>query len=107
MANSLLADIISTENIAEQKEQEAYAKARDIIASAKKEAMALIEEKEREADAEAEAVLKSYGKKASEDIENFRSKIQEECRNITEQAGKKIEQAADFIVGRIVTQIDR
>lgn len=107
MAISLLKEILSVEQIADQKEQETQRKAREIVASARKEASALLEEKEKEAELEASEIKKSYEKKALEDIESFRVKIQEECRNIRENAGKKIEEAANFIVGRIVTRSDR
>ena len=52
MAISLLKDIVSVEKAAEQKELEAQQKARDIIASAKKEASALLSEKEKAAELE-------------------------------------------------------
>jgi len=107
MAISLLKDIVSVEKAAEQKELEAQQKARDIIASAKKEASALLSEKEKAAELEGREIIKSREKKALDDMENLRIKIQEECRNIREMTGSKIEQAADFIVGRIVKHSDR
>lgn len=107
MAISLLKEIISVEQKAEQKELETYQKAREIIASAKKEASALLEEKEKEAELEAKEVIKAQEKKALADIESFRIKIQEECKSIREKSGTKIEEAADFIVGRIVKHSDR
>ncbi|NLM11396.1 MAG: hypothetical protein GX213_11590 [Clostridiaceae bacterium] len=107
MAISLLKEIISVEQIAEQKELETQQKAREIIASAKKEASALLVEKEKAAELEAKEIIKAQEKKALADIEDFRNKIQEECKNIREKSESKIEQAADFIVGRIVKHSDR
>ncbi|NLX76785.1 MAG: hypothetical protein GXZ01_05335 [Clostridiaceae bacterium] len=107
MAISLLKDIISVEQMVEKKEQETLAKAREIIASAKKEASALLAEKEKAAELEAAEIIKARQNKAMADIEEYRLKIEEECRNIREKSGTRIEQAADFIVGRIVKHSDR
>lgn len=102
MAVALLKEIKSTEEIAEQKELEAQQQAREIIATARKDASALLEEKHKQAELEAKKVVSTYEKNALKDIEQLQQDIQTQCQGIRQKAATKLEKVTNFIVGRIV-----
>ncbi len=102
MSISLLQEIISVENQAEQVEMQAQQRARDIVAAAKKDASGLVENAVEQAEKEARDIIKSAEDRASKDIINMKKATQTQCMEIKENSGKRLENAVDFIVGRIV-----
>lgn len=98
----ILNEIKSTEEQADQIEAQAQLKARDIIASARKDAAAMVEKAVGQAELEAKNVIKAAEEKATRDILEMKVKINEQCNIIKENSTGKLEDAVDLIVGRIV-----
>jgi V/A-type H+-transporting ATPase subunit G/H len=107
MALALLKEISAVEQQAEQLEAEALQKAREIVAAAKKDASAALLKAEEQAEQEAKEILRASEEKAAKDIQNKREEIRKQCLEIKDLSGRKLDNAVDFIVGRIVTHSDR
>ena len=107
MALALLKEISAVEQQAEQLEAEALQKAREIVAAAKKDAAAAIQKAEEQAEQEAKGNLRAAEEKAAKDIQNKKEEIRKQCLEIKDLSGRKLDNAVDFIVGRIVTHCDR
>ncbi len=107
MALALLKEISAVEAQAEQIEAESQQKARDIVATAKKDAAAALQKAEEQAEQEAKGILRASEEKAAKDIQNKKEATQKQCLEIKELSGRKLNNAVDFIVGRIVTHSDR
>jgi V/A-type H+-transporting ATPase subunit G/H len=102
MSVAILKDITAVEAQAEQIEAQAVQKAREIVASARKEAAELLLRAEDQAELEARAKVKSYEEKALQDIAKADLQVKEQCGQIKKGADEKLNTAVDFIVGRIV-----
>lgn len=102
MSIDILNEIKSTEEQADQIEAQAQLKARDIIASARKDAAAMVEKAARQAELDAKNIIKAYEEKAARDILNMKAEINTKCNMIRENSAGKLEDAVDLIVGRIV-----
>lgn len=103
MTLALLKEISATEAQAEQIEHEAQQKAREIVASARKEAADILQKAEEQAEQEAKEIIRAAEEKAALDIESEKAKIKQQCLEIKEKSGRKLNSAVDFIVGRIVS----
>ncbi len=104
MAIAVLKEITSAEEQAEQMEVQARQNAHDIIAAAKRDVAVLFEKTVEQAELEAAEMVRLAEEKAAKDIVDMKMKIQAQCQDIRENAGKKMNEAVDFIVGRIVKQ---
>ena len=107
MALALLKEISAVEQQAEQIENEASQKGRDIIASAKKEAAIILQQAEEQAELDAKGLIRAAEEKAASDIREKNAAIQKQCLEIKDLSGRKLNDAVDFIVGRIVMHSDR
>jgi len=107
MALALLKEISAVEQQAEQMEAEALQKAREIVAAAKKEAAAAIQKAEEQAEQEAKNILRTAEEKAAKDIQEKQEATKNQCLEIKELSGRRLNDAVNFIVGRIVTHSDR
>ncbi len=106
MTIAVLKEIIDTEEQANQIEAQAQQKAREVIASAKKEATAMIEKAVGQAELDARGIIKNSTAKAAGDINAMNEKIRAQCQEIKDNSSRKLGDAVDFIVGRIVKQSD-
>lgn len=102
MSVAVLKDITAAEAQAEQIEAQALQKAREIVASAKKEASDLMLKAEDLADQEAGQKIRVYEDKALQDIAKADLQVKEQCNEIKNNSEDKLKSAVDFIVGRIV-----
>ncbi len=102
MSVDILKDITDAEAQAEQIEAQAMQKARDIVASARKEAAELMQKAEDQAELEAREKVRLYEEKALQDISKADLQIKEQCDQVKKNSDEKIDTAVDFIVGRIV-----
>lgn len=107
MAVTLLKEIASIEQKAEQVELKAQQKAREIIASAKKNAADQLRQREEKAEVNAKEIIKAQELKAFDDIKNMQAEIRAKGANIRKKAGTKLDEAVGFIVGRIVKNSGR
>lgn len=107
MSVAILKEISSTEEEAEQIEAQAQQKAREIVASAKKDAAAILEKAVEQAELDAKNIIKAAEEKAAQDMDDMKAKIQTQCYIIKENSTGKLKDAVDFIVGRIVERSDR
>lgn len=107
MALALLKEISTVEEQAEQLEAEAQQKAREIVAAAKKDAAAALQKAEEQAELEAKGILRAAEEKAAREIQSKNVETQKQCLEIKDLSGRKLNNAVDFIVGRIVTHSDR
>ena len=107
MALAVLKEIAFIEEQAEQIEAQAQQKIREIIAAAKKDAAMMIEKAVEQAELDAGRIIQTAEEKAARDIIDIKAKTQAQCHEIKENASTKLEDAVDFIVGRIVKLSDR
>ena len=103
----ILNEIKSTEEEAEQIEAEAQQKAREIVASAKKDAAAILEKAVEQAELDTKNIIKSAESKAVQEMDEMKAKIKTQCKIIKESSTGKLEDAVELIVGRIVGRSDR
>ncbi len=99
---AILKEIREAEEKAELIEAQALQKAKDIIAAAKKDASAITSESIEQAEIEARGLISASEKKAFEDIEGIKAQILTQCEELRNQSNEKLNDAVDFIVGRIV-----
>lgn len=102
MSVAILKEIKEAEDQAEQIEAQAVQKAKDIIAAAKKDASAITSETVDRSEKEAKGLINASEKKAFEDIEGIKEQILAQCEELRNQSKEKLNDAVDFIVGRIV-----
>lgn len=102
MSIAIMNEIKSTEEQADQIEAQAQLKARDIIASARKNAAATAEKAVEQAELDAKNVIKAAEEKATRDILELKAKINAQCNMIKENSTGKLDDAVDLIMGRIV-----
>lgn len=102
MSVAILKEINITEKQAEQIELSAQQKAREIIATAKKDAASVIDKAVEKAEMDAARLIKSAEDKAANDIIDMNEKIHVQCDEIKKSADIKLNDVVDIIVGRIV-----
>jgi V/A-type H+-transporting ATPase subunit G/H len=102
MSIAILKDIAGAEEKAELMEAQAQQKAKEIVAAARTEAAALLDNAMEEAEREAREIVKASEKEASLDIEQMRSHTRSQCDSIRENSGRRLQEAVDFIIGRII-----
>ncbi len=102
MSVAILKEIREAEEKAEQIEAKALQKAKDIIAAAKKDAAAITSESVERSENEAKGLINASEKKAFKDIEGINAQILAQCEELRNQSKEKLNDAVDFIVGRIV-----
>ena len=107
MSIAILNEIKSTEEEADQIEAKAQIKARDIVASAKKDAAAMLDKAIKQAELDAKNIIKAYEEKAARDMAEMKSQIIIQCNTIKENSDTKLEDAANLIAGRIVDHSGR
>jgi len=102
MTESILKEIATVEEQADMIEVQAQQKAKDIIASARKEAAVLLEKEAEKAESEAKSIIQKAEEKAARDIIDIKMDTQARCNEIKMKAGMKMNEAIELIVGRIV-----
>lgn len=102
MSIEILNEIKSTEEQADQIEAQAQLKARDTIASARKDAAAILEKAIVQAELDSKNVVKAAEEKAARDILEMKSKINDQCNTIKQNSVGKLDKAVDHIVRRVV-----
>ncbi len=102
MSVDVLKDISAAEAQAEQIEAEAAQKAREIVASARRDASDMKARSLEEAELEAGNLLKASEEKAHQEISAIDAQIQAQCGDMRNNISTRLEKAVDFIVGRIV-----
>lgn len=102
MSVAILREIREAEEKAEQIEAKALQKAKDIIAAAKKEASVIINKSVEQAENEARGLISASENKAYQHTEEIKAQILAQCEELRNQSKEKLNDAVDFIVGRIV-----
>ena len=97
----------SIEEQADQIEEQALNNARDIVASAGKDAAAVADKADEQAELEAKEVIKAKKEEAFLKISEIKSDTESKCAEIKEKANKKLDAAADYIAERVVKLNDR
>lgn len=95
-------EIAAVEEQADTIEAKAQQKAKDIIASARKEAAVLLDEAVEKAESEAKSIIQMAEEKAAKDIVDIKMDTQAKCNEIKTKAGERMNEAVELIVGRIV-----
>ncbi len=104
MSIAILKEITAVENEAQSILTEAQLKAKETVATARTEASALVDSAVNEAGHEAEDIIRKYEAKADEDIGAIRQKTRNDCDEIIKNSGARLEEAVNFIIGRILKQ---
>lgn len=94
--------IRETEEQAEQIRKDAAQKARDMVQQAAAETDIRNENAIRQAQADGEALLENARRQALEEISRMNDENEKVCRLITSQAEERLNEAAAFILGRVV-----
>lgn len=102
MSIAILNEIKSTEEQADRIEAQAQLKARDMVASARKDAAAMLEKAIGQAELDAKNVIRTAEEKAAGDVLEMKAKINAQCDMIRENSAGKLDDAVDLIMGRIV-----
>ncbi len=102
MSVAILKEIRDAEDQAEQIESQAMQKAREIVAAARKDASVKYDTSVEQAENEAKGLISASEEKALQDIEEIKEQIQAQCNDIRKNSNDKLNDAVDFIVGRIV-----
>lgn len=102
MSVAILKEIREAEDQAEQIESQAMQKAREIVTAARKDASEENDASVEQAENEAKGLISTSEKKALQDIEEIKGQIQAQCDDIRKNSNDKLNDAVDFIVGRIV-----
>lgn len=102
MSVDILKDIAAVEETAGQIETQAIQNARDIVASAKKEAAVIAEKSAEQAELKAGDIIRDYEEKARKETDNIKAHILSQCEEIRKCSGDKLKYAVDFIIERIV-----
>ena len=93
-----------TELETQMREQKAAAeaKARQIAVDAEREGIALLEKTRADAAERGRKLLKQAEERAAKQAEEIQSAAEAESEALREAAGRNLEEAAEFIVGRVV-----
>jgi len=99
---AILKEIREAEEKAEQIEARAVQEAKDIITAAKKEASVIMSESAEQAENEARGLISASENRAYRDAEEIRAQVSAQCGELKNKSREKLNDAVDFIVGRIV-----
>lgn len=102
MSVTILKEITAVEEQAEQIEIQAVQKGREAVASAKADAAKMIAEAIEQAEDEVKKIAKANEETAYQDISRVRSQIRAQCDDIRKNTNERLDDAVDFIIGRIV-----
>ena len=80
----------------------AESEARQIAADAERDGIALLEKTRADAADRGRKLLKQAEERAAQQADEIRNAAQAESAALRESAGKNLEEAAEFIVGRVV-----
>lgn len=98
----MLKEIREAEEKAEQIEAQALQKAKEIVAAAKMEASVIMSDSVEQAENDAGGLIRASENKACQDAEKIKEQILAQCEELKNQSKDKLNDAVDFIVGRIV-----
>ena len=104
MAIALLKEIASIEEQADQIEAQALQNARDIVASARRDAANAAEKADEQAELDAKKVIKAESEKAHLKIKEMQAETEAQCKIIKKNAKKNLNAAVDIIFERVVKQ---
>ena len=104
MAIALLKEIASVENLADQIEAQALQNAKDIVASARKEAANAAQKADEQAELDAKDAIKAEEEKAHLKTKEMQAETEVQCKKIKKNAEKNLNAAVDIIFERVVKQ---
>lgn len=102
MSEAILQEIIQVEKEAARLEEESKKQAREIVTEAKKQAADLLEKSISEGEAVTADILKQARLSAEMEIESRQKSSEAEAGNLRNTAERSMNQAVQYIVGRIV-----
>ena len=104
--NEMSLEAIEKVTLLEQQSQErkaaAEAEARQIVADAEREGLALLQQVRADAAANGKKLLREAEEKAAAKAAEISRTAEAESSSLRETAGKNLEAAAEYIVGRVV-----
>lgn len=102
MSEAILHEIVSIEKEASRLEEEARVKARDRVAEARKQASEILQKSLTDSEAFAADILCKARQTSEAEIQAKREAGGKAAAELAQTAGRFLDQAVEFIVGRIV-----
>lgn len=102
MSLEVIEKVTQVENETRERKAAAEAEAKRIVADAEREGLALLQQVRAKAADTAAAQLKQAEAKAAERSAQVTAEAQAEAAALRAEAGRHLEEAAEFIVGRVV-----
>lgn len=102
MSLEAIEKVTQAENKSQERKAAAEAEARQIVADAEREGLALLQQARTDAAEAGKKLLRQAEEKAARRTAEIDCAAEAESAALREAAGKHLEEAAEFIVGRVV-----
>ena len=102
MSLEAIEKVTQIEQQSQERKAAAEAEARQIVANAEREGLALLQQVRVDATKDGRKLLQKAEEKAAEEAAEIGRAAEAESAALREAAGKHLEEAAEFIVGRVV-----
>ena len=102
MSLEAIEKVTQIEQQSQERKAAAEAEARQIVANAEREGLALLQQVRADATEDGRKLLQKAEEKAAEKAAEIGRAAEAESAALREAAGKHLEEAAEFIVGRVV-----
>lgn len=102
MSLEAIEKVTQIEQQSQERKAAAEAEARQIVANAEREGLALLQQVRADATEDGRKLLRKAEEKAAEKAAEIGRAAEAESAALREAAGKHLEEAAEFIVGRVV-----
>ena len=102
MSLEAIEKVTQIEQQSQERKAAAEAEARQIVANAEREGLALLQQVRVDATKDGRKLLRKAEERAAEKADEIGRAAESESAALREEAGRKLEEAAEFIVGRVV-----
>lgn len=102
MSLEAIEKVAEIERIMQERKNAAEVEARQLVAGTEREGLAKVQQIRGDAAENAKVLLKQAEERAAEKAEEIRRAAEAESAALREAAAKNLEEAAEFIVGRVV-----
>jgi len=102
VSKDILQSIVQTEVEADKIIGQSAEEARQVVSEAERQSKLLSERIMQDAEKKARQMVLDAEKSTQQEIESFRIQVEKECGEIRRKAGEKMNDAVDFILGRVI-----
>lgn len=102
MSLEAIKEVTQSETLIQERKAAAEAEARQLVANAEREGLALLEKVRADALESGRVLLKQAEEKAAQQMAQIAKEAEAESSALQAAAEKRLEEAAEFIVGRVV-----